>query len=213
MAENVDYDSLVRMLKAAADKIRANRDYLSKLDSATGDGDHGTAVFKVAEAISGAIAKDTGKDMKKLLKDIGWAAMSTDAGSTSPLYGSLFMGMSGAMAGNAPLDCKAFAAVMEAGVASLRKNTKAEVGNKTMIDTLVPALKAIRSAADAGKGISEALDEGAAAAVKGADSTKEMQATFGRAKNIGARSIGHIDPGSKSMSYLFEGMKEGYSNG
>jgi phosphoenolpyruvate---glycerone phosphotransferase subunit DhaL len=213
MADNVDYEGVVRMLKTAAEKIKANRDHLSKLDSATGDGDHGTAVFKVAEAITNTIAKDNSRNLKKLLKDIGWAAMSTDAGSTSPLYGSLFMGMSEAIADNALLDCKAFVSMMEAGLAKLRKNTKAEVGCKTMIDTLVPAMTALRGAADSGKNIAQALSEGADAAVKGAESTKEMKATFGRAKNIGERSIGHVDPGATSMSLLFIGMKEGYQNG
>ncbi|OGV63604.1 MAG: dihydroxyacetone kinase subunit L [Lentisphaerae bacterium RIFOXYA12_FULL_48_11] len=213
MADNIGYEGIVKLLKAAAEKIKANRDYLSKLDSATGDGDHGTAVFKVADAITGTIAKDNSKNLKILLKDIGWAAMSTDAGSTSPLYGSLFMGMSESIADDALLDCKAFVSMMEAGVTKLRKNTKAEVGCKTMIDTLVPAITALRGAADSGKSIAQALSDGADAAVKGAESTKEMKATFGRAKNIGERSIGHIDPGATSMSLLFVGMKEGYQNG
>jgi len=213
MADNIGYDGVVSMLKTAADKIKANRDYLSKLDSATGDGDHGTAVFKVAEAILGTITADSSRNLKQLLNDIGWAAMSTDAGSTSPLYGSLFIGMSEAIADNPSLDCKSFAAMMEGGVAKLRKNTKAEVGGKTMIDTLVPALAALRTAADSGRNIANALSDCAAAAVKGAESTKDMKATFGRAKNIGDRSIGHIDPGATSMSLLFIGMKEGYQNG
>ncbi len=211
MPEIINYDGMVAMLSAAAGKIKANRDYLSRLDSATGDGDHGTAVFKVAEAILGTIASDQGKDLKKLLKDIGWAVMSTDAGSTSPLYGSLFMGMS--EAADTSLDCRGFISMMENGVAKLRKNTQAEVGGKTMIDTIVPAMTALRTAVDSGKNMSAALTECADAAVKGAESTKDMKATFGRAKNIGERSIGHVDPGATSMSLLFVGLKEGYQNG
>lgn len=213
MADSVDYSCLVRVLRAAAEKIKANRDYLSKLDSATGDGDHGTAVFKVADAITTTIANDTSKDIKTLLTDMGWAVMSTDAGSTSPLYGSLFMGMSEAIEGTQPLDGQAFVSMLEQGVAKLRKNTKADVGGKTMIDTLVPAMAAIRAAIDSGKSLAQVLSEGAEAAVKGAESTKAMKATFGRAKNIGERSIGHVDPGATSMSLLFTGIKEGYANG
>lgn len=213
MADSVDYAVLVRILRTAAEKIKANRDYLSKLDSATGDGDHGMAVYKVADAITATIDKDTSKDIKTLLKDMGWAVMSTDAGSTSPLYGSLFMGMSESIAGTGALDCQAFVKMLEQGVAKLRKNTKAEVGGKTMIDTLVPAMAAIRAAADAGKGLAQALSDGADAAVKGAESTIAMKATFGRAKNIGERSIGHVDPGATSMSLLFTGIREGYGNG
>ena len=82
-----------------------------------------------------------------------------------------------------------------------------------MIDTIVPAMAAIRAAADEGKNILEALTVGADAADKGAESTKEMMATFGRAKNVGERSIGHVDPGATSMAILFKGLKEGLENG
>jgi len=212
MSAIVDYDSVAAMLKTAAAKLKDNRGHLSKLDSATGDGDHGTAVSKVADAITDTIDKDGSGDLKKLLKAIGWAAMSTDAGSTSPLYGSFFMGMSEA-AGDGALDCAAFTAVLESGVAKLRKNTRADVGDKTMIDAIAPAMAAIRSAADQGKSLLEALSLGADAAASGAESTKDMQATFGRAKNIGERSIGHVDPGAASMALLFTGLKEGLENG
>jgi dihydroxyacetone kinase-like protein len=213
MVDHIDYACLVRVLGAVAGKIKSNRDYLSRLDSAIGDGDHGTAMFKVADAISTAIGKDTSGDIKTLLNDIGWAVMSTDAGSTSPLYGSLFLGMSEAITGTQPLDGHAFVAMLEQGVAKLRKNTKADVGGKTMIDTVVPAMAAIRAAVDSGKNLAQVLTEGAESAVKGAESTKAMKAAFGRAKNLGERSIGHIDPGAVSMSLFFVGIKEGYTNG
>lgn len=209
MSETLNYDSVVVMLKCAAEMIKQARDHLSQLDSATGDGDHGTAVSKVADAITATIEKDASGNLKKLFKDIGWAAMSTDAGSTSPLYGSLFIGMSEAVPEEGPIDCPAFTAILESGVAKLRRNTKAEVGGKTMIDAIVPAIQAIRTAADEGKGILETLTLGANAAVKGAESTKDMQATFGRAKNIGERSKGHVDPGAVSMSILFTGLRKG----
>jgi phosphoenolpyruvate---glycerone phosphotransferase subunit DhaL len=213
MADRVDYACLIRMLRVAAEKIKSHRDDLSKLDSATGDGDHGAAVFKVAEAMTTTMEKDTSKNMKTLLDAMGWAVMSTDAGSTSPLYGSFFMGMSEGITETGSLDCRAFVSMLEQGVAKLRKNTKAEVGSKTMIDALVPAMAVMRAATDSGKNLAEILSEGATAAVKGAESTRAMKATFGRAKNIGERSIGHVDPGAVSMSLLFVGIKEGYANG
>lgn len=213
MASSVNYDKLAGMFRTAADKIKANREYLSELDSATGDGDHGTAMFKVASAIIETIDKNDTKNLKKLFKDIGWAALSTDAGSTSPLYGSFFTGMSECTPEDGDIDCPTFVSIIESGAAKLRKNTKAEVGNKTMIDALVPAIAALRSAADAGKSITDALSDAAEAAVKGAETTTAMRAAFGRAKNIGDRSIGHVDPGATSMSLLFIGMKEGITNG
>jgi phosphoenolpyruvate---glycerone phosphotransferase subunit DhaL len=162
----------------------------------------------VADAVAGTIEKDGSRDIAKLLRDMGWAVMATDAGSTSPLYGSLFTGMSEKAAGAEALDATGFAAMLEQGVASLRKNTRAEVGGKTMIDALVPAVAAIRAAVDSGRSLAQALAEGADAAVKGAESTRNMKALFGRARNIGERSIGHLDPGAASMSLLFVGMAE-----
>ena len=213
MPETLGYEDVAAMLLAAAERIKENRAYLSELDSATGDGDHGTAVSKVATAITETVQKNDGTCVKALLKDVGWAAMSTDAGSTSPLYGSFLIGISEATPEDGPIDCPTLAAMFESGCAKLRKNTKAELGNKTMIDALLPAVEAIRAAADRGKDIAEALADGAEAAIQGAEATKEMKATFGRAKNIGERSIGHLDPGATSMSILFTGLKEGLHNG
>lgn len=102
--------------------------------------------------------------------------------------------------------------MLESGVAKLRKNTRAEPGNKTMLDALLPAVDAVRAAANDGKNLEQALADGAGAAVDGAEATKEMKATFGRARNIGERSIGHVDPGAASMSILFTGLKEGLHN-
>ncbi len=213
MAGGLDDAALARLLRAAAMKMKAGREYLSALDAATGDGDHGTAVNKVADAITATLDQDTGGDRKTLLKNIGWAVMSTDAGSTSPLYGSLFMGMSEGAGGTGPLDPRAFAAMLEQGVAKLRRNTRAEIGGKTLIDALVPAVAALRAAAEAGGSLADALAAGADAAARGAEATKDMKATFGRAKNIGERSIGHVDPGAASMALLFSGLKEGCIHG
>ena len=113
MKETVDYDSVVAMLQSAAGDLKENRDHLSQLDSATGDGDHGTAVAKVAKAVTETIDKSEDKDLKKLLKAIGWAVLSTDAGSTSPLFGSLFIGMSEATPEDGPIDCAAFVGMLE----------------------------------------------------------------------------------------------------
>ena len=213
MADSVDYACLERMLLTAAEKITSNRDYLSTLDAATGDGDHGTAISKVATAIIATVEKEGNRDIAQLLKDVGWAVMATDAGSTSPLYGSLFIGMSEKAGGNDPLDASGFAEMLEQGAASLRKNTKADLGGKTMIDVLVPAVAAIRAAVDSGRSMGQALSEGAEAATRGAEATRTMKALFGRAKHIGERSIGHIDPGAASMSLLFVGLTEGYTHG
>ena len=213
MSDIVDFETLTKMLSEAADAVRENSDLLSKLDCEIGDGDHGAAMTKVGDAIAETIKNDKSRSMSTLLNDIGWAVMSTDAGSTSSLQGSFFIGMSEGAIEKDTLDNKDLVEVFSAGEARLRKQTQAQEGDKTLIDALVPAVRAISTAADSNENILEMLAKGAEAAKKGTESTKDMKAVFGRAKNLGDRTIGHVDPGATSMSIIFNGFKEGYKNG
>ena len=207
---------MARMLRAVISAIRDNHEELSKLDAAVGDGDHGAAMLRVAGAIEETLdglttptgAARSGK-LDAILHDIGWAVMSAAGGSTSTLYGSLFMGMSEGVAGKDLLDCGAVAGMLEAGQTKLRKQTKAQEGDKTLVDALAPAVKAVREAAGSGRSVHEALSLGAEAAAKGAEATTGMRAKFGRARNLGDRVVGHADPGATSMSYVFAGLAEG----
>ncbi len=191
------------MIRRAASEIRAAVDELSRLDSATGDGDHGSAMLRSMAAAEKAVA-ETGQaaSPKDLLFQAGWAVMSEAGGATGPLLGSLLMGLSEGFGDRTQLDAPGTAAAFEAALASVRKQTKAQPGDKTMMDALIPAVTAMRQAADAGATIPAALAKAAEAAAKGAESTKAMQARFGRARNLGERSIGSIDAGAKSMSIL-----------
>ena len=213
MPDWIDYDTMTGMLSAVVVRIRSARDTLATLDAATGDGDHGAAMGKVADAIAQCIEVTQDKDLAALLSKIGWAVMGVDAGSTGPLYGSLFLGMSEGCANVDGLDTVGLATALEHGVARLRKCSKAEPGDKTMIDALVPAVSAVRAAADEGGSTAEALDAAAIAAEDGAQRTIQMKAAFGRAKNLGERSIGHVDPGAASMSLVFAGLKKGVAHG
>jgi dihydroxyacetone kinase-like protein len=212
MPDQIDYATLTQMLLAAVDRIRREQETLSTLDAATGDGDHGAAMSKVATAIVQTIDAQQEPNIKALLEAIGWAAMGTDAGSTGPLYGSLFIGMSQGADATGPLDAARFATVLEAGLANLRLNTKAQPGDKTMIDALLPAVEALRAAADAGKPPADCLAQAADAATGGAEATRSMRAAFGRAKNLGERSVGHQDPGACSMALVFQGLKQGFQH-
>ena len=208
--EKIGYDEIASMFNAASMRIRENIKELSALDAATGDGDHGTTMGRAMDAVEKAVSESAGSDLKTLLYNIGWGAMCIDGGSTGPLMGSLFMGMSDAVADKESLDCEALAAMFEAGLAGVRKQTKAKVGDKTMMDALEPAVKAIREACDAGKSVPEAWAAGAEAAMKGAESTKELVARFGRAKNLGERTLGHQDPGATSIALMFKGFAEAF---
>jgi dihydroxyacetone kinase-like protein len=209
MSATIGYDEIVRMLRAAVERVQKNKDTLSRLDSVGGDGDHGTTMARAMGNLEKAIAAAKKRDVKALLSYIGWAILGVDGGATGPLFGTFFIGMSESAPGKGAIDAPALAAIFEAGLAALQKQSKAKVGDKTMMDALIPAVAALRAAAAAGKDAATALCDAAAAAQQGADSTKNFAAKFGRAKNLGDRTIGHPDPGAVSTALLFRGFAEG----
>ncbi len=208
MAETINYSQICAMLQSAVGQIRANHEMLSRLDAATGDGDHGTTILRTMEAVAKAVTENNGTDLKELLGKVAWDVMDSDGGSTGPLLGSLFMGMSDAVAGKTELDCASVVAMFEGGINKLAKQSRAKVGDKTMMDAFLPALDAMKAAVPSGS-IRTALQQAAEAAAKGAEATKQFRAKFGRARNLGDRVIGHADPGSVSVSLLFKGFSEG----
>jgi len=209
MTQAIGYEELTRMLRCAVGQIRDNQEMLSKLDSCGGDGDHGTTMARGMGIVAKTIDESKTTDIKTLLSDIGWAVMGVDGGATGPLFGSFFNGMSEPAEGRDAVDVATLAAMFEAGLASVKTLTRAKPGDKTMLDALVPAVEAVRAAADEGAGLTEALDRAARAAGEGAEATKNMQAIFGRAKNIGEKSVGTADPGATSVSLIFKGFIEG----
>lgn len=207
MAETVGYAHICRMLLAAAEEIRLNHEMLSRLDSAVGDGDHGTTILRTMEAVEKAVSEHSVTDLRQLFSSVAWAIMSCDGGSTGPLLGSFFMGMSDGAAGRGECDGAGFAAMCEAGITKMQKHSRAQIGDKTMMDAFLPAVAALK-AADPASGFPAALRQAAAAAAQGAEATKTMRAKFGRARNLGDRVIGHADPGAVSVSLLFKGFSE-----
>jgi len=208
MLETIGHDELVAMLHGAIEQVRANQQTLGKLDSFGGDGDHGTTMARGMGLIEKAVDEATSRDLKALLDGVAWAIMGVDGGATGPLLGMLFLGMAEAVEGKDALDGATAAAMFEGGLASLQKHTKAQVGDKTMMDALVPAVEALRHAADAGADAPAALEAAAAAADQGAQATTDMQARFGRARSLGEGSKGHPDPGATSMALIFKGFAQ-----
>ncbi len=209
MSQEVGFAGLVEMLRRAAAEIRENHETLSKLDSFGGDGDHGITMVRAMDRLEKAIEESGEPDLPDLLYNVGWAIMGVDGGATGPLFGAFFMGMAEPITGRNTLDVAALAGAFEGGLAGIRQNTRAQVGDKTVIDALVPAVETLRTAVDSGASVLDALGQAAQAAEQGAASTNELQARFGRAKNIGERSIGEQDPGATSVSLLFKGFFEG----
>ena len=205
----VDCDAWVRMFREAANRIRENRERLSNLDSFGGDGDHGTTMVRAMSKVEEVLEVSSTSDTAGLLKEVGWAIMGVDGGATGPLFGTLFMSMADAAADKDALGTDSLAKVFESGLAGVCKRTKAQVGDKTMIDALVPAVEALHQAAAAGEDTSAALKLAAHAAEEGARSTKDLQARFGRARNVGEKSVGAQDPGATSVALMFAGFADG----
>ena len=196
----LNHELLKKMLAAATDSIESNVARLNQLDSATGDGDHGTSIVKAIRAASKSVAEaQSGQSLKEILYNAGWAVMGEDCGSTSSLIGAFFMGMSDAAVSD-ELDDMAAIALFAAGLAGISKQTKAKVGDKTLMDALIPAVEAMQRAGD----LKTALDAAASSAAQGAESTKGYVAKFGRAKNLGERSVGHVDAGATSIAIIFD---------
>lgn len=186
------------MLDNALKQIKAREEEFSKLDAVIGDGDHGTAIVTALSAIH-RIAQN-GTEFKAMLGDMGMGVMLEVSGSTSTLLGAFFLGMSDHAAGT-ELDAAGVKAMFAGGLANVRQQTKAQKGDKTMMDALIPAVEAIE--ASTSDDIKEILTAGANAALKGAEDTIPMKANFGRARNYGERSIGYADSGATSWSCMF----------
>jgi dihydroxyacetone kinase-like protein len=212
MSQSIGADELIRMLRGAAAQVRANHEALSKLDTFGGDGDHGTTMLRAMANVEKAIGDSATRSLQGLLHGIGWAIMGVDGGATGPLLGTFFIGMSEAVAGKDALDAKGLAEMFRAGLAAVRKQTRAKPGDKTMIDALAPAVEAMSSVAEGGGNVSDVLLRAAEEAQRGAAATRDMQARFGRAKNLGPRSVGNPDAGATSISLVFRGFQEGVNS-
>jgi phosphoenolpyruvate---glycerone phosphotransferase subunit DhaL len=200
----VTADQVRDWIRRYADVIAENRMELVRLDTAIGDGDHGTnmdrGMKKVVEKLDGTDGGDIGAD----LKAVGMALVSSVGGAAGPLYGTLFLQMGTAAAGKDELDLDGWTAAVEAAVKGVQSRGKAEPGDKTMIDALLPALAALQEGGELG----EALDRSAAAAEEGMKATIPMEARKGRASYLGPRSVGHQDPGATSSSMLLRTAAE-----
>lgn len=174
------------------EKITENKDYLNKLDTAIGDGDHGSNLTRGAAAVKEKAAETDYDNLSDVFKDVGMTLVSKVGGASGPLYGSAFIGMA-----KTAKETEDMGEILSAGLEGIQKRGKAETGEKTMVDEWAPIIEAVKEGTLSNENIQEALE-----------STKEMKATKGRASYLGDRSIGHIDPGAQSSAYLFEAMLE-----
>lgn len=197
----------IEMVASGLAAVQEKKDELSALDGATGDGDHGIAI---CEAMSAALeAANAESDFKKMLTDMAFAVMMKTSGSISTLLGALFLGMGNGAPAN-ELDSIQAAAMFQSGLANVRQQTKADIGDKTMMDALIPAVEALDT--HKGEGLAVMLEKAALAADEGRANTADMVAKFGRARNLGERVIGHTDAGATSIALIFRAFSNTVSN-
>lgn len=200
-------ESGAQVVRGLIEVIVANKAYLSEIDGAIGDGDHGINMakgFAMCEARLGS----GDRPLAEALNMLGETLMESIGGSMGPLYGMFFTGLSEGAEGHDPIDAAAFGAMLEAGLENLRAITDAQVGDKCLFDTLVPAQAAFAAAVAADEGFAAALDRMVAAAERGRDSTKDMVARIGRASRLGERSRGTLDAGATSCALLLSRMAQ-----
>ena len=191
-------------IRAYAAEIAEHRVELVKLDTAIGDGDHGTNMDRGMRKAVEKLDEVEGEDIGALLKSVGMTLVSSVGGAAGPLYGTLFLQMGTASAGRDALDLAGWTSALQAGVKGVQARGKAEPGDKTMVDALLPALAALRAAADDGAGLGDALRRSAEAAAEGMRATVPLEARKGRASYLGPRSVGHQDPGATSSHMLLD---------
>ncbi|TYB59553.1 dihydroxyacetone kinase subunit L [Nonomuraea sp. PA05] len=194
----------VAWFEEAARLVRADRDRLTRLDAAIGDADHGTNLDRGLSEVLKALADSAPGSEAEVLTTAGATLIRRVGGASGPLYGSLFRQMGKALA--TPVTLAGFAAAFEEGVVAVERLGKAALGDKTMVDALAPASRALALAVRDGVGVRQALDQAARAAGEGSKATIAMQARKGRASYLGERSVGHEDPGAASATLIMTAL-------
>lgn len=195
---------LLKMVKA----IQENKAYLGEVDGLIGDGDHGMNMNKGFSVFEERF-KDSDFSFTEGLDELGMILLNEIGGSMGPIYGTILMDMAEAGEDLEEISVADFGKMLEAGLEGLCGIVEARVGDKTLVDTLSPAVDVIKAAGEAGKDYKEALPEMKAAAEKGRDSTKDMVAKFGRSSRLGERSRGVLDAGATSCCIILTAMADG----
>ena len=200
----IDNKKMCEIIEAMAEKIQAQKDFLTELDNEIGDGDHGINMARGFGAVKEKLPGMADKDIGAILKEVGMTLVSTVGGASGPLYGTAFMKAGMACKGMAEINGQQFLTAFSAAVAGIKQRGKSEEGEKTMLDALCPAERAIAEALKGEATLKEALGKAVDAAEDGLVHTKDIIATKGRASYLGERSLGHHDPGATSSLLLLQ---------
>lgn len=205
---SVSAEKLRAIILDMAGIIEENKQYLTDLDAAIGDGDHGHNMARGFAAVRAKLAENPGLPPDGLLKSTAMALISNVGGASGPLYGTLFLKGAAAVAGRQELTLNDLAELLKQGVEGVKARGHGELGEKTMLDVLIPVQRSIEADAAAGISCAEALGKAKSLAEKCVEGTRDIIATKGRASYLGERSLGHLDPGAVSSCLLISVVRE-----
>lgn len=204
----VTKEQILQWLQAVAVVFEQNKDYLTELDAAIGDADHGINMNRGFQKVISQLPSVVDKDIGSILKTVSMTLISSVGGASGPLYGTLFLRASTAVTGKQELTSEDMVALLQAAVDGVVQRGKATLGDKTMLDALSPAKDAYLQAVADGASTLEALQQAVAAAEEGMKNTIPLVAKKGRASYLGERSIGHQDPGATSAYLILKTLLE-----
>ncbi len=204
----VTKEQIVQWLQAVAVVLEHNKDYLTELDAAIGDADHGINMNRGFQKVVSQLPSVADKDIGSILKTVSMTLISSVGGASGPLYGTMFLRASTAVAGKSELTDEDMVVLLQAAVDGVVQRGKANLGDKTMLDALSPAVDAFKQAVADGASTQEALQQAVAAAEQGMKNTIVLVAKKGRASYLGDRSANHQDPGATSTYLILKTLLE-----
>jgi dihydroxyacetone kinase-like protein len=196
-------------LERICEVIEEQKTYLSELDGAIGDGDHGVNMAKCFREVKKKLGTNQGKDLQSILKDVGMVVLNSVGGAMGALYGTFFLKLAQEAAGKSELRLGDLVRMLQVAEKGVLEIGKAKPGDKTLIDTLSPAVRSLEQAEKESKSLAEALADFQEAARKGMESTKDMVAKMGRASRLGERTVGHQDAGATSCYLILQALTKG----
>lgn len=188
------------------DTIEEQKEYLSELDGAIGDGDHGVNMAKCFRGVKKNLEAFEVTDVASVMNCVGMEVMNSVGGAMGALYGTLFLKLAVHAVGKKAVDLNEFSAMFTEALNGILTIGKAKVGDKTLVDTLTPAVEVLVKASEEGKSLADSLVDFEAAAKAGMESTKDLMAKIGRASRLGERTIGHQDAGATSCFFILQSL-------
>ena len=204
----VTKQQIIQWLQSIAVVLEQNKDYLTELDAAIGDADHGINMNRGFQKVASQLPSVADTDIGNILKTVSMTLISSVGGASGPLYGTMFLRASTAVAGKSELTDEDMVALLQAAVDGVVQRGKANLGDKTMLDAVAPAANALRQAVVNGASTQEALEQAVAAAEQGMKDTIGLVAKKGRASYLGDRSANHQDPGATSAYLILKTLLE-----